>query len=76
MTDIEKTVKQLKELVDDTADKIAAGELSPAEADDLIRSTRDKAQVLIPKDMDKYDLIYQSRFERLIEQFITKKDID
>jgi hypothetical protein len=73
MSDQHDNIKKLRDLVDDTADKIVNGELSAAEAEALVRNTREKAELLIPEDMDKYDLIYQTRFERLIDQFIKQK---
>ncbi len=66
-------ITALKVLVDGTADKISGGELDIDEANKLVEETRMKAQELIPKDMDKFDMIYGARFKRLIEQFITSK---
>jgi len=69
MTEEEK-VQALKKLVDQTSEDIQSGDLSEEKARELIANTRNEAEKLIPKDMDKYDLIYGARFERLIEQFI------
>jgi hypothetical protein len=69
MTEEEK-VQALKKLVDQTSEDIQSGDLSEEKARELIANTRVEAEKLIPGDMDKYDLIYGARFERLIEQFI------
>jgi len=66
----ECVLAQLKELVDSTADKLQRGNLSLREAIELTMETREKAESLIPDMMDKYELIYESRFERLIWQFV------
>ncbi|MCK4856681.1 MAG: hypothetical protein KAT58_01820 [candidate division Zixibacteria bacterium] len=70
MTEYHDNVKKLRDLVDETAAKIVGGELTLSEAERLVHETRQKARILIADDMDKYDLIYESRFKRLIEQFI------
>ena len=67
---------QLKELVDDTADKLRWGALNLKEAIELTMETREKAEFLIPDMMDKYELIYESRFERLIWQFVMPREND
>jgi hypothetical protein len=61
--------------VDATADKIVSGDLSVEEAEALVKETRQKAEMLIADDMDKYDLIYAARFRRLIDQFIKQKQV-
>ena len=67
---------QLRELVDNTADKLRWGNLSLREAIELTMATREKAESLIPDMMDKYELIYESRFERLIWQFVMPRESD
>ena len=69
MTEEEK-IKALKKLVDQTAKDIQSGDLSEEKARELVANTRMEAEKLIPDDMDKYDMIYGARFERLIDQFI------
>ncbi|MBD3382705.1 MAG: hypothetical protein GF404_10985 [candidate division Zixibacteria bacterium] len=66
-------IAELKKLVDRTAEDIESGDLSEEKARELIAQTRDEAEKLIPEDMDKYDMIYGNRFERLVEQFIKAK---
>ena len=69
--DEHERIAALKALVDDTANKITSGELEIDEANKLIEDTREKASKLIPEDMDKFDMIYGARFQRLIDQFMT-----
>jgi hypothetical protein len=71
MNEEHQRIAALKALVDATANEITSGGLDIDTANKLIAETRDKAEKLIPDDMDKYDLIYMPRFKRLIEQFIT-----
>ena len=69
MTEEEK-IQALKKLVDQTSEDIRSGDLSEEKARELIADTRKEAEKLIPGDMDKYDMIYGARLERLFEQFI------
>ena len=69
MTEEEK-ITTLKKLVDRTCEDIESGDLTEEKARQLVVDTRREAEQLIPDDMDKYDLIYGARFERLIEQYI------
>lgn len=66
-------IAELKQIVDRTAEDIQSGDLNEEKARELMTQTRKEAEKLIPDDMDKYDLIYSSRFERLIDQFIKQK---
>jgi hypothetical protein len=66
-------IKSLRELVDRTAEEIRSGDLSEDKCRQLMAETRQKAAQIVPEDMDKYDLIYASRFERLIEQFVKSR---
>jgi polyhydroxyalkanoate synthesis regulator phasin len=75
MTEQHDSIKKLRDLVDETADKIVSGDLSLEEAEELVKETRQKAEMLIADDMDKYDLIYESRFRRLIDQFIKRNEV-
>jgi hypothetical protein len=63
-------LSKLKELVDKTSEQLRWGKLSLREAIELTEDTKEQAKKLIPDMMDKYDLIYESRFERLIWQFV------
>ncbi|MDP6780029.1 MAG: hypothetical protein QGI83_24960 [Candidatus Latescibacteria bacterium] len=67
--DQERT-ETLRAIADDVARRIQSGLLSEAEARDLISRVRFQMTVMIPDQMATYDLIYGSRFERLIQQFL------
>ncbi len=73
MTEEEK-IKKLRELVDRTAEDIESGDLSEEKVRELIEKTRREAEEFIPEDMDKYDMIYGARFERLLNQFVKAKE--
>ena len=60
----------LRELVDSACEEIMGGRLNRQEATVLAQRVRRQAQEIIPDLMDKFDLIYKSRFERLISQYI------
>lgn len=75
MTAEHDKVKQLRDLVDSTADRLVNGGLSMAEAEELVQKTRLQAEMLIPAEMDKYELIYEARFRRLIEQFVEQPNV-
>lgn len=60
----------LRELVDSACEEIMGGRLNRQEATVLAQRVRREAQQVIPDLMDKFDLIYKSRFERLISQYI------
>ncbi|HIE28399.1 TPA: hypothetical protein EYP66_14055 [Candidatus Poribacteria bacterium] len=66
----ESILSQLKKLVDKTSEQLRWGKLSLRDAIELTEDTKEQAKKLIPDMMDKYDLIYESRFERLIWQFV------
>jgi hypothetical protein len=61
-------------LADSVSVQIVSGRLSFKEAIMLVEQAREKAEKLIPDMMDKYTLIYESRFQRLIWQFIVSKE--
>jgi hypothetical protein len=46
------------------------GRLDRQEATVLAQRVRRQAREIIPGLMDQFDMIYQSRFERLISQYI------
>jgi hypothetical protein len=66
--------EKLKKIVDQACEKIKSGELTSGEAKKEAALVRLKAESLIPDDMEKFDLIYGSRFKRLIQQFMEKKN--
>jgi hypothetical protein len=69
----EEGVKRLQKLVDEVCEKIKRGKLTLGEARKEAALVRLKAEKLIPFEMDKFDLIYMTRFKRLIEQFLLPK---
>ncbi len=71
--DSDEKLKRLKKIVDNACEKIKSGELTLGEAKKEAALVRLKAESLIPDDMEKFDLIYGSRFKRLIQQFMEKK---
>jgi len=66
----EGKLTQLRELVDSACEEIRGGRLDRQEATVLAQRVRRQAQEIIPDLMDKFDLIYKTRFERLISQYI------
>ena len=66
---------QLKTLVDRTSEQLQWGNLTVWEALELIDQTRVQAERLIPDAMDLYQLIYASRFRRLLEQFVVPQQL-
>lgn len=69
----ESILAQLRKLVDNTAEQLRWGKLHLPEAIELVAETREQAEKLIPNMMDTYDLIYESRFTRLMWQFVLPK---
>ncbi len=69
----DEKIKKLKKIVDEACEKIRSGELTLGEAKKEAALVRLKAESLIPDDMVKFDLIYGSRFKRLIQQYMEKK---
>ena len=63
-------LRALRALVDPICHRIKTRQVTEEEARDLMAHARLEAALLIPDQMDTYDLIYESRFERLIEQFL------
>ncbi len=71
--DYDERIKKLKMIVDEVCEKIKSGELTLGQARKEAALVRLKAEKLVPLEMDKFDLLYKSRFERLIEQFLLPK---
>jgi hypothetical protein len=71
--DYDQRIEKLKKIVDEVCEKIKNGKLTIGEARKEAALVRLKAEKLVPFQMDKFDLIYKSRFERLIEQFLLPK---
>lgn len=71
--DYDERIKELKSIVDEVCEKIKSGRLTLGEAKKEAALARLKAEKLVPFEMDKFDLIYVARFNRLIEQFLLPK---
>ncbi len=71
--DDDKRLRKLKQMVDDVCEKIKLGEFTLGEAKKEAALVRLKAEKLIPYDMEKFDLIYTSRLNRMIEQYLLPK---
>ena len=70
----ELRLRALKSMVDKVCMDIVNGKLCRDEADCMVSRVREKARFLIPDMMNTYDMIYGSRFRRLIQQFILAKN--
>ena len=67
----EEKLLALRELVDSACEEIMGGHLDRQEATVLAQRVRREAAGIIPDMMETFDLIYKSRFERLIAQYIS-----
>lgn len=65
-------IARLKNLVDFVGERLTSGVISKAAARKLVQMTREKAQRIVPEDMELYDLIYGNRFKRLMDQFVVE----
>lgn len=74
--DYDERIKKLQEMVDQVCEKIKSGKISIGQARKEAALVRLKAERLVPFQMDKFDFLYKSRFERLIEQFLLPKTKD
>ena len=57
-------------MVDDLSRRLTEEIADEARAADLAGAVRFQARLLIPEQMGTYDLIYASRLQRLIQQFV------
>ncbi len=69
-TDESRQVAMIRAIVDDVCDRIQNGLVDEDAARELTASVRFQVGWIIPDQMELYDIIYGSRFERLIRQFI------
>ena len=67
----ESKLLALREMVDSACEEIMGGHLNRQEATVLAQRVRRQAYEIIPDLMEQFDLIYKSRFERLISQYIS-----
>ena len=61
-------VGNLRLIVDATAARLQQGDLSPMEALTLIFETKKAVLRLFPDKENTYNLIYKSRFERILKE--------
>jgi len=73
LADENEKLTQLRELVDGACEEIMGGRLDVSEATVIAQRVRRQAAEIIPDMMDRFDLIYQSRFERLISQHVAAR---
>jgi len=62
-------MQQLKFFVDHAAYTLMTKELTKEDIDILLKNTKRSVLQLFPDKKDTYNLIYKSRFKRLIEDF-------
>ena len=62
-------IDAIRAIVDHVAARIENRDITDPEAENLIADIRFQVSLLIPDQMDTYDLIYGARFIRLLEQF-------
>jgi hypothetical protein len=74
--DHETRVRVLKQIVDEAVFRLAAGNATLPEAELIVQRVRDQAWLLLPDKMQTFDLIYESRLQRVIDQFIRPRYID
>jgi hypothetical protein len=65
-----RRLRELRATVDLAAAVLVQGNLSRAEADDLVAATRRRALALFPDKAATYDLILAPRFARLIHEYV------
>lgn len=67
-----KKMRMLRLIVDATALRLRQGDLTIAEALALMSETKTAVLKLFPDKEDVYDLIYKSRFERILKERMEK----
>ena len=70
LEDENRRLRQLRFMVDLTANILMQARLTPAEAATLVAATRERALALFPDKSDTYDLILAPRFARLVREFV------
>ena len=64
----EERMKSLRRLVDECAQALAEHDLSREQAEAWIEKTREQVMELFPGKEEQFELIYQPRFERIIQE--------
>ena len=62
--------QEIKEQIDNLCDEIKTQSISPEEAKSRAEDLRLEAAIAFPDKLELYDMIYSSRLERLMEQFL------
>jgi hypothetical protein len=73
MMDHETRVRVLQQIVDEAVFRLTADDVTLPAAELMVERVRNQARLLLPDKMQTYDLIYQSRLQRVIDQFIRPK---
>jgi hypothetical protein len=68
LLDEEFRLKQLRRIVDQTAADLRWNRVSSSEVHDRIAETRRRVLELFPEGGELFDLIFQSRFDRIIRE--------
>lgn len=68
LLDEEFRLKQLRRIVDQTGADLRWNRVSSSEAHDRISETRRRVLELFPEGGELFDLIFRSRFERIIRE--------
>jgi hypothetical protein len=68
-------VRVLKSIVDHASYRLMLAEMDMAKAEELVGRVRNQARLLLPNEIETYDLIYHSRLSRLVDQFIRSKEL-
>jgi len=64
----EAKIRTLRRIVDDCAKKLAEDDVGEAEAVAIIESVRKKVLGLFPGKEDQFELIYRTRFQRILKE--------
>ena len=64
----ERRIQELRRLVDQAAIELQQSALSYEDSRRIIEQTREKAVELFPDKGDLFDLIYRSRFYRILDE--------
>jgi hypothetical protein len=68
----QQRLRQLRMVVDLTANVLAQGGLTRREAEELVAAARQRVLALFPDKEDTYELILAPRFARLIEENVKR----
>jgi hypothetical protein len=69
----DRKLRTLQTLVDNAGRIIVTGTLTRSQARDLAKQTRESARLIIPDQIELYDMIYGSRFTYWIDHFCNEE---